>query len=523
MAVANGADTPSLTRGGFTPGASPLAAAEEYALRSPVTMTMSEKDVFFVFVMTQIMQALMSYDGGATSMSTAALLDSGWPSSEIGLLCAMDKFGQVPMCLACGYLLTKYNNKLMVATALFLKAASCLGFGVLRNHALMLLTKFSMGASEAVVGVWGTVWIQGHAPDDSRALWLGLQGVSAGIGSGLGSIIAGLCSESMGYAFAFIMQAVCLFCVWFVVVSRPVDHFDMGNPDDEAEPLEGEMEALTPSQGADDAKAPLKQGGSARDAGPDMLAIYRSVMKNRLWLWTASSYAWSVFMQTGINYLWQNTVLNVWRFTNAEVTISLNLFTGVGGGIGNAMGPKFFDGNLGGFATPAGKTLCLKWCRNFALLTTILATTAAMLFWREVYWLLHYDVDFRPYNGKLVFVFFSIASIFGLLMAMNGTLVGINTESVRKEERATAAGFTVGFANIIGYAFGSMVPMIAADMAGASIQYEYPTERLNTVRSAQFAIGMTVALLSAWLFLISTIFAQRASQKVAAEEALAAE
>merc|ERR1712183_133144 len=72
-----------------------------------------------------------------------------------------------------------------------------------------------------------------------------------------------------------------------------------------------------------------------------MLNIYKEVARCRLWLWTAVSISLSVFMQTGINYLWQNTVLNIWRFTSAQVTISLNLFTGVGGGIGNAVGPMW--------------------------------------------------------------------------------------------------------------------------------------------------------------------------------------
>jgi len=49
--------------------------------------------LFIFVVFTQLMQSLMSYDGGATQMSTELLLSNGWSSSELGLLGAMDKFG----------------------------------------------------------------------------------------------------------------------------------------------------------------------------------------------------------------------------------------------------------------------------------------------------------------------------------------------------------------------------------------------------------------------------------------------
>lgn len=188
---------------------------------------LSLKARIFVFVLfTQLMQALMSYDGGATQMSTQPLLQEGWSSSELGLLGAMDKFGQVATAFLWSSLLMKYNNKALLAVGLLAKASSCLGFGLLSQKWLMLGSKLGMGVSEALIGVWATVWVQANAPRDSQARWLGLASVSAGIGNGAGSAVAGLCSKRFGYSFAFVLQGAVLFGLWGIMLFTPAHFFE---------------------------------------------------------------------------------------------------------------------------------------------------------------------------------------------------------------------------------------------------------------------------------------------------------
>ncbi|CAE8738194.1 unnamed protein product, partial [Polarella glacialis] len=195
---------------------------------SSTSFDMSPEARLFVFIVfTQIAQALMSYDGGATQMSTQSLLADGWSSSELGLLGAMDKFGQVATAFLWSHLLMRCDNKALLVIGLITKASSCLGFGLLKRKWLMLAAKLGMGVSEALIGVWATVWVQGHAPRDSQARWLGFMGISAGAGNGAGSAIAGLYSKRLGYAFAFELQAGLLYLLVVVMLFCPGRFFEL--------------------------------------------------------------------------------------------------------------------------------------------------------------------------------------------------------------------------------------------------------------------------------------------------------
>lgn len=198
----------------------------------------------FIFVVyTQVVQGLMSYDGGATQFSTAALARSGWSPIWLGLLGAMDKFGQVATAFLWGAVLMTHDAKPLLAYGLFWKAACCLAFGKLQEwdvtlaaQLLMLGAKLGMGVTEALISVWATVWVQRNAPHDARARWLGFAGTSAGIGSGIGSGVASLWNP----IYAFFVQAFVLFVIWAGLLFTPAQMFRFGvssgdgdNEDDE--------------------------------------------------------------------------------------------------------------------------------------------------------------------------------------------------------------------------------------------------------------------------------------------------
>ncbi|CAK0877400.1 unnamed protein product [Prorocentrum cordatum] len=202
---------------GSQPGSPTSASAAELEL--PLCLK-----VFVFVVFTQVVQALMSYDGGATQFSTEQLGSSGWSPLELGSLGAMDKIGQVATAFVWGALLMRHDNKIMLAVGLFWKALCCFLFGYLQwqrmtawNKCLMLVVKLGMGISEALISVWATVWVQRMAPPDARARWLGLAGTSAGLGNGVGSGVASLWDPVM----AFFLQAAILFAILGVLVLLP--------------------------------------------------------------------------------------------------------------------------------------------------------------------------------------------------------------------------------------------------------------------------------------------------------------
>jgi len=191
----------------------------------------------FIFVLfTQVVQALMSYDGGATQFCTSSLARNGWTPFLLGLLGAMDKFGQVATAFVWGEVLMRRDAKILLVVGLFWKASCCLIFGRLQEQPVatltqiyMLAAKLGMGVTEALVSVWATVWVQRNAPQDSRARWLGFAGTSAGIGSGVGSGMASLWSPGG----AFVVQAMVLFAIWIVLLLTPAWMLRFGESNEE--------------------------------------------------------------------------------------------------------------------------------------------------------------------------------------------------------------------------------------------------------------------------------------------------
>uniref|UniRef100_A0A7S2NWA0 Major facilitator superfamily (MFS) profile domain-containing protein n=1 Tax=Zooxanthella nutricula TaxID=1333877 RepID=A0A7S2NWA0_9DINO len=514
----------------------------------------------FVFVLfTQVGQALMSYDGGATQMSTKPLLQSGWRSSELGLLGAMDKFGQVATAFVWSGLLMRMNIKFLLSAGLFAKAASCMGFGVLEAKWAMLLSKLGMGVSEALIGVWATVWVQANAPRDSQARWLGFASISAGMGNGVGSAVAGLGSQRFGYAFAFVLQACVLFGLWGIMLFCPGRWFEFADaavnnadntPEGKSETdLDGTVQDETLSdpdplrarlrrRGSSDAQHFLRQElarsmsvdlrriQSLRDGGDgelieagvasdppkmSLLETFRLVLQSRIWLYTALSISLSCYITSSVAYMWQNTTESVWHFSDSEATYSFLVTTGVGGLLGVSLGPKLFDEYLEGFADAKGKIRCLAWCTRLTWMAVAMGTLAALLFLATAYHLVYYDIARQARGWLLALVLTGVFGVFAFLNSMQGTLYGINTDSATPETKTSAAGLTVSMQNVVGFALGPLLPSVTAELVGNGIHDAWPETDVRVVHSAQFSTGMAASLLALWPLLLSVRHAARAA------------
>lgn len=164
----------------------------------------------------------MSYDGGATPTGIDQIVqetDLTWTQAELGLLGSLDKLGMFATSLLWGWVLQRAPAKVLVATGLAINAASTLAFGSVQSKEIMYLSKSAMGVTQGLHAVWCTCWVLTHSPDASRTVWLGLIAVAAGLGSGLGTIVAGfVASSGLPYAFAWQVEAACLTMIWVLMI-----------------------------------------------------------------------------------------------------------------------------------------------------------------------------------------------------------------------------------------------------------------------------------------------------------------
>eukprot|EP00928_Gymnodinium_smaydae_P094342 TRINITY_DN7907_c0_g1_i2.p1 TRINITY_DN7907_c0_g1~~TRINITY_DN7907_c0_g1_i2.p1 ORF type:complete len:562 (-),score=108.96 TRINITY_DN7907_c0_g1_i2:167-1852(-) len=236
-----------------------------------------------------------------------------------------------------------------------------------------------------------------------------------------------------------------------------------------------------------------------------LCARLHGVLRSQLWLWTALAISFNCFVTSGISFLWQNTVQNIWNFDNAESFSAFLLSTGVGGLLGVILGPKFFDGRLGGFQDPTGKALCLLWCKRFMLIAAISGTLCAGVLLCKAYCLVHYNIVTVVYP-ELFALMLGTFIIFVFINAITGTLYGVNTDAVNVELRTFAAGLTVSFQNVFGFACGPLIPSAFASIVSVSVGRIWPEFDWNpaAVDGAQFAAGMGLALLATWTLVLFT-------------------
>lgn len=626
--------------------------------------------VFIVF--TQVVQMLMSYDGGATQFCTVELQAMGWTAAEMGVLGAMDKFGQVATASWCGELLRRYNAKTLLAFGLFWKAVCCFAFGFLQHlggqpmsvqlKGAMLTTKLGMGITEALVSVWATVWVQHNAPPDARARWMSFAGTSAGIGSGIGSGVASLWSP----VYAFCCQAVCIFATWLLLLFMPWRSLEFTSGDVIVSPRAALEETMCPelylfewvghrlhqhrvvfiesvrlpgqyldaSEDLDDhgfrlritkgdphngdwalfrlieqhgghyslesvrhpchlldgtseragvldagRKVRLTEGlpsqewshfhihkmdddvhciesinqpqhyldasgerlrkgtkvrmtcGNPSDCDPPwahfrmhdagvgescfgtdfvkpevedetFAAKVYAILNNPVWLWTAMAISLNCFVTTGVAYYWQNTLKNIWQLDNNEIIGCFYMSTAIGGLVGIVMGPKLFDGHLGGFATSEGKARCLHWCQRMTLLVAACATICVVMLVMKADYLIHNEL--HVVYWELALLLSCVFIIFMLLNAMTGTLYAINTDATASERRTFAAGLTVAFQNVFGFAFGPLLPGSFASLVATIGPVLWPGVETGALSAAQYAGAMGMALMGSWALYIFT-------------------
>merc|ERR1712113_892828 len=146
---------------------------------------------------------------------------------------------------------------------------------------------------------------------------------------------------------------------------------------------------------------------------------------------------------------------------------------------------------------------CLKWCTHLTLGSVVLATLCALLFLETAWHLYYYDVVKLARGWILAAVLTGIFFLFSLVNSMQGTLYGINTDSTTAETKTSAAGLTVSMQNIIGFAFGPLLPSLAADLAASLMHEAEPGEGNRVVHSAAFSTGMAVALFASYPLLIA--------------------
>jgi len=447
-------------------------------------------------------QMFMSYDSGATSSSLDTIQDAGLnlTQTQIGVLGSIDKVGQTLFSMVWGRALQLVPTKRLMACSLLANAVFSLTFGVVFNKWAMFAAKFSQGATEALQGIWGTVWTLTNAPPSARSQWMGMGAIAAGLGNGLGTVISGFATANGApYSVAFIFQSVVLGLFWIGLLTTPGWRLSLPGSPDRAE-LEEDTDA--PEQKVS-SKSGVESSKSAQDISSYDQA--KALLQNKLYVFMACNVAQIFFFNSGVQYIWTRLfVEGPWRLNKNWVVTGFLMVTGVGSFLGVAIGPRLVDA-AGGYADDEGKYKTLKLLLKFAAVASLgsglaIAYTAVHLFIASDNAL--EGITDTPYLLWSIMMF--------IFLAQNATVAthtAICCESVPSEMQSFATGMTVAVQNLFGYASGAFLPGVVMDQAYSLWKHVGDGNELSL--RAQLGVGFMFACASPFMLMVTVALAAR--------------
>lgn len=477
----------------FTTGVGPESTIADESVDLGAAVATRHMRLAVCLAFCQSVQAFMSYDGGATPASMSALredtdgTDQEFSMAEEGLLGSMDKFGIVLTSMMWGILLQRCHAKVILVIGLGLNALSTFLFGSLRNKACMFTMKFIMGGTQSLQGVWGTVWTMLMAPPDARTTWLGFGAISAGVGNGVGTIVAGWGTGSgLGYAFAFQLQAVILGVLWVAMVFTPARLFAISLPATAMRTVASDKQELVSSRAT--MRATTISRPSRRSEGiPDSRgAQLRLLWENKVFVYTTLWISLIMFEGSALQFYWFQ-VFNAegtWGINQRVCTIMFLLVNLVFGGIGVALGPSYFD-SLGGYGTSQGMVTTLLAMRRVAFIAAALGPLAVGLIglkvacgtdWRQMW------EDMGVGNMGDPWLWATWLCVGGIYAAHNASVAvccGINVEVIPVPMRSLSSSAEMTVRNIMGYAFGPLLPSLFISAAAAALGWDLKTPEQN--------------------------------------------
>jgi len=405
----------------------------------------------------QGVQMFMSYDGGATPACLDTIqADMGgiWTQAEFGILGSMDKVGMTVTSIFWGRCLQFTDAKVLVGVGLLLNTISTAVFGSLQEKSFMYAAKFVMGATQSLQGVWATVWTVTMAPPEYKTMWLGLGAVSAGLGNGIGTAVAGFGTDrGLPYAFAFQAQALVLLFFWISLLPWPSEWLVMQLPSERRDSLQ--LSLFSPDNQAP--PRPERHESSYRQL--------QRLWQNKVYCWSCVAISLTMFEVSGIQFLWIRIFVELWNLDKSWVTLMFLIVTGLGGGVGIAFGPAYIDKG-GGFSAPPGVVKSLGVLQNFSVVGAAAGLWGILSLYGKLHTHKQLEVDTILGHAGDVWLWMIWASIFIVLAVRNAAvaaLCGINIEVVPGELRTFASGTEMTLRNILGYAFGPLLPGLLMD------------------------------------------------------------
>ena len=128
-----------------------------------------------IFIMFLLADLFLNYDSGVIPASLLEIvkeIELGY--KEQALLGSLVYLGLSFASLFTSPIFSKFGASKVCAYVLIVNSLNCFVFSITNIKAVLFITRFLMGVTEAFIVVYGPVWVNNYSPRDKSATWMGI-------------------------------------------------------------------------------------------------------------------------------------------------------------------------------------------------------------------------------------------------------------------------------------------------------------------------------------------------------------
>lgn len=371
---------------------------------------------------------LVNFDAGVVPATLMKIRSSFRLSlSGAGLLGSLVYFGQTLACPVSGYALTRtQSQRRVLVTAVISNAVATLLFALAPQENFLFVSRALIGFTQAPCIIYGPVWVDEFAPDESKTKWISLLQGSASIGIVMGYALSGAVPGMYSWRWCLCVQA------WFIMIPGMVLLF-----------IRGSYVNTKAIDDDDDSDDDDEEGDEEARPVETIYSQLRELSSCYIYIWLTLTLSILYFVVTGIQFWVTDYLVTELGADHATVVMMFAICAVTGPVCGLMFGGWFID-RIGGYRDSA-RALC-----NALGVCVLLGIGAVAC-----------SVVAASANAfAVVIIFIWLILFFG--GALLPTATGISISSVPPHTRPIASAMAMLFYNLVGYA---MAPVVCGAIA----------------------------------------------------------
>ncbi|XP_955023.1 integral membrane protein family I, putative [Theileria annulata] len=204
---------------------------EEIISKTDIKENHGYKYKVYAFVIIALLQIFVNYDNGAVPVMLIWIQEPyNFSSTELGVMGSVVYFAFVSMSPIMPYMFLKFSTQIVITLALIGNILSLVIYGLAINKSMFFVSKFCIGASQALFTTYYPIWVDTFAPKYHRNVWMSILQGGIIIGMTFGYIITTVYSflGDKGWRYSALTQIIfgSVLTILFYFIPKEFVNFD---------------------------------------------------------------------------------------------------------------------------------------------------------------------------------------------------------------------------------------------------------------------------------------------------------